>query len=154
LLSDRWNVTFVIALTLTVYITFVYAGGILRVEATMRKQRRRNAILPLKVMVIKGGAVHLAHTLDISASGVRLVVATQFAPGTQVFVEFKRRRAAGTVIWSKARKDSKYDHELGVQMRNAGSAFWGINLPLREADEGEGASIPFGELMKQLAKRA
>ena len=97
--------------------------GMVMVEATMRKQRRRNAILPLKVTIVDGSAIHLAHTLDISASGARLVVTSQFAPGTQVFVEFKRRRAEGTVIWSKARNDSKYDHELGLQMRNAGSAF-------------------------------
>jgi len=120
-----------------------------------RKQRRQKAILPLKVLVSVEGKTHLAHTLDISASGARIVLAGQIAPGTSITVEFKHRRSSGTAIWCKARRDSKYDHEVGIQLKSTDSTFWGIHLPMKEVDAREDvAAIPFSQFISSLSNQA
>ena len=91
-----------------------------------RNQRRAKGILPIKV-VLGDTTVVLAHTLDISASGVRVVLTRDLRPGATVTVEYKHRRAAGTVVWCRAVKGSKYDHEVGVHLQNAGAKFWGVS---------------------------
>lgn len=129
--------------------------GVMAKDMRNRRQRRQRAILPLKVFVGVGNKTHLGHTLDISASGARIVLAARIDPGTPVSVEFKHRRVNGTAVWCTALRDSKYDHVLGVHLPNAGSSFWGIHLPMNEADRTEGdAAIPFSQFMESLSKEA
>ena len=119
-----------------------------------RKQRRQKAILPLKVLVSVDGKNHLAHTLDISASGARIVLTNRIIPGTSITIEFKHRRAAGTAVWCKPLGDSKYDHEIGIRLNNANSNFWGIHLAMNEPDAPEHeAAIPFSEFMNSLSNQ-
>ena len=120
-----------------------------------RKQRRQKAILPLKVFVGVGNSTHLGHTLDISASGARIVLAARVAPGTPVSIEFRHRRTTGTAIWCTALRESKYDHVLGVHLPTAGTSFWGIHLAMNEVDAPEDvAAIPFSQFMESLSKEA
>ncbi len=116
-----------------------------------RAQRRQNAVLPLKVLINFAGNNHLAHTLDISASGARIVLGERISPGTSVSIEFRRRRTVGTTIWCKPLRGSKYNYEIGVRLKNAGSAFWGIDLPLNEPDSPEQvAAIGFPEFLSSI----
>ncbi len=120
-----------------------------------RTQRRQKAVLPLKISVTVEGKTHLAHTLDISASGARIVLAAKLSPGTSIGIDFRRRRATGTVVWCKPMSGSKYDHELGIHLPNADPSFWGVNLPMQEPDcPEELAAIPFKEFMNSLSKQA
>jgi hypothetical protein len=120
-----------------------------------RKQRRQRAILPLKVFVGVGNNTYLAHTLDISASGARLVLPVRIAPGTAVSIEFRHRRTTGTAIWCTGLRESKYDHVLGIHLPNAGTSFWGIHLAMNEVDAPEdAAAIPFSQFMQSLPGQA
>lgn len=120
-----------------------------------RKQRRQRAILPLKLYVGVGNKTYLAHTLDISASGARLVLPVKIAPGTTVSIEFKHRRATGTAAWCTGLRESKYDHVVGVHLPNAGTSFWGIHLAMNEVDAPEeAAAIPFSQFMESLSEQA
>jgi hypothetical protein len=119
-----------------------------------RKQRRQKAILPLKVFVGVGNSTYLGHTLDISASGARIVLAARIASGTAVSIEFKHRRVSGKVVWCKALLDSKYDHVIGVHLPNAGTSFWGIHLPMNEVDGREDvAAMPLSQFMESVTKQ-
>jgi hypothetical protein len=101
------------------------------------------------------GNSYLAHTLDISASGARIVLAKSLAPETEITLEFKRRRTMGTVVWCKRLGQSKYDHEIGLHLPRAGSNFWGITLPHSELETAEQApAIPFERFMEFLSKQA
>ncbi|HEU5404058.1 MAG TPA: PilZ domain-containing protein [Terriglobales bacterium] len=119
-----------------------------------RKQRRQKAILPLKLLVRSGNKTHLAHTLDISACGARVVIAEPIAPGTSLTIEFKHRRSSGTAVWCKPLRGSKFDHEMGIQLNTADAAFWGIHLPMREADTPRDSKpIPFSDFINSLTER-
>lgn len=122
--------------------------------ARKRKQRRQKAILPLKVYVGVGSSRYLGHTLDISASGARIVVTAQIPAGTPVSVDFKQRRTTGTAIWCIALREGKYDYLIGVQLPNAGSSFWGIQLPTNEADAPEDvAAMSFTQFLESTSNQ-
>jgi hypothetical protein len=121
-----------------------------------RCQRRKKAILPVKITVAGTNRAFLTHTLDISASGVRLVLASAVQPGEKVTIEHKRRRVVGTVAWQRPVQGSKFDIEIGIMLQNAGNDFWGIALPLNEPDEQEShglESIPFSKIMSLLSAK-
>lgn len=102
-----------------------------------------------------GNNTYLAHTLDISASGARLVLPVRIAPGTAVSIEFRHRRTTGTAIWCAGLRESKYDHVLGIHLPNAGTSFWGIHLAMNEVDAPEdAAAIPFSQFMQSLPGQA
>lgn len=121
-----------------------------------RNQRRQKAILPLKITLNADGKGHLAHTLDISASGARLVLTTQVPVNTPVSLEFKRRRVSGVVVWCKPVKGSKFDHEIGLRLLDSGTSFWGVALPMKEYDvePNELEPIPYEKVASMLSKPA
>ncbi len=120
-----------------------------------RKQRRQKAVLPLKVVLLVDGKTLLGHTLDISASGARIILSEQIAPGASITIEFRHRRISGKAMWCRPRANCKYDHEVGIQLQKAGSSFWGIDLPLHEIDAPEEpAVIPFNDFMDTASKQA
>lgn len=120
-----------------------------------RRQRRHKAILPIRIISTTDGTTSVAHTTDISASGARIVVTSGLTEGSSVTVEFKHRRTAARVVWCKPVKDRGFDHEAGLQLVNAGTTFWGVNLPLCEEDEEllETGSMPFERVMSLIGKR-
>jgi hypothetical protein len=117
-----------------------------------RSQRRQKAILPLKIILTADGKSQLGHSVDISASGVRAIVGAPLAAGTAINLEFKHKRAAGTVVWCRSLKDRKFEHEVGVALTNAGTAFWGVHMKLREVDRerDELESIPYDQVAQLL----
>ena len=103
------------------------------------------------------GTSCVAHTVDISASGARLIVTEVFTEGTLVSVEYKHRRTPATVIWCRPVKGRTFDNEVGLRLENAGTAFWGLSLPLCEEDDEplESGMMPFEKVMSLIShKRA
>ncbi len=117
-----------------------------------RTQRRQKAILPLKVTVTAGGKTHLAHSVDISASGAKIIVNEPFPIGTAITLEFKHKKASGTVRWCRSLRDRKFEHELGVSLTNSGTSFWGVHMKLREVDRepDELEAIPYEQVAQLL----
>jgi hypothetical protein len=120
-----------------------------------RSQRRQKAILPLKITMTADGKTQLAHSVDISASGVRVISSTPLAVGTAISVEYKHRRALGTVQWCRSLRDRKFEHEIGLLLTNAGTAFWGVHMKLREVDreQDELEAIPYDQVAQLLNQK-
>ncbi len=89
---------------------------------------RLTAILPLKVTVGADAQTHFIHTLDISASGARVIMPMALDPGSDLLLEYKQSRSRAIVVWTKPAKKSKRDFELGLKLLNAGPHFWLVEL--------------------------
>ena len=115
-----------------------------------RGQRRQRAILPLKI--VQSGTTYLGHTLDISASGARVIMTTELPTETAVTVEYKHRRVAAKIAWCRPMKGRKYEFEFGLKLQNAGSDFWGVKLSQSDPDldPAEVAKMPFAKVMTLL----
>lgn len=94
-------------------------------------QPRLNAILPLKVTVSSDAQTHFVHTLDISASGARVIMPLALDPGSDLILEYKQNRMRAIVVWSKPMKKSVRDHQLGLRLLNDGRRFWLVELSPR-----------------------
>jgi len=89
---------------------------------------RLNAILPLKVTVGSDAQTHFIHTLDISASGARVIMPMALDPGCDLVLEYKKNRTRAVVVWVKPIKKSSRDYELGLRLLNEGRRFWLVEL--------------------------
>ncbi len=120
-----------------------------------RTQRRQKAILPLKLTLTAEGKSHLCHSVDISASGARVIAGAPLPVGTAISIEYKHRRALGTVQWCKSLRDRKFEHELGLLLSNAGTSFWGVHMKLREVDreKDELEAIPYDQVAQLLNQK-
>jgi hypothetical protein len=120
-----------------------------------RTQRRQKAILPVRITLSEDGKTHLAHSVDISASGARIIASTPLPVGTAISVEYKHRRVLGTVQWCKSLRDRKFEHEIGLALTNAGTAFWGVQMKLKEVDreQDELETIPYERVAQLLNQK-
>jgi hypothetical protein len=120
-----------------------------------RRQRRHRAILPIKIVSATKGTSCVAHTVDISASGARVVVTDTFEEGTTVSVEYKHRRTPAKVIWCRPVKGRTFDQEIGLRLENAGTTFWGLSLPLCEEDDQplDSGTMPFEKVMSLISPK-
>ncbi len=89
---------------------------------------RLNAILPLKVTVGVDAQIHFIHTLDISASGARVIMPMALDPGSDLLLEYKQSRSKAIVVWAKPARKSNRDYELGLRLLNGGPHFWLVEL--------------------------
>ena len=94
----------------------------------MDKSPRLAAILPLKITVGTQADTHFVHTTDISASGVRLVLPFNLDRGSDVVLEYKKKRARAVVIWSKPMRRNSRDYAIGMQLLDDGQKFWLVDL--------------------------
>jgi hypothetical protein len=94
----------------------------------MDKSPRLDGILPLKVTVGTDSQVHFAHTLNISASGVRVIMPLALDPGRDVVLEYKKNRARAVVVWSRPMRKNSRDHEIGMRLLDDGQRFWMVEL--------------------------
>jgi hypothetical protein len=94
----------------------------------MDKSPRLAAILPLKLMIGSEADTHFVHTLDISASGVRLILPFSLDPGRDVVLEYKQKRARAVVAWSKPMHRSSRDYAIGMHLLDDGQKFWLVDL--------------------------
>ncbi len=98
-----------------------------------RNQKRVKAVLPLKVTVCADGQRYLAHSIDISASGARMIVPVGFDAGTEMFLEHKHRRCKAVAVWSK--QIAKNECQVGLRLLNREQAFWMVDLAMQEEDD-------------------
>lgn len=89
-----------------------------------RKSPRLTAILPLKVLVGTESEVLYAYTIDISASGVRIILPLALEEGCEVALEYKKNRARAVVAWSRQRSRTSNDFETGLRLLDDGQRFW------------------------------
>lgn len=98
---------------------------------TMAKSPRLHAILPLKILVGAETEPHLAHTLDISSSGLKVILPMALDTGKDVVLEYKKNRARAVVVWSKQKNKGSRDHEIGMRLLDDGQRFWLVQLAPR-----------------------
>ncbi len=94
----------------------------------MDKSPRLAAILPLKLTLGSEANTHFVHTMDISASGVKVVLPFNLDRGRDVVLEYKKKRARAVVIWSKPMRRNSNDYAIGMQLLDDGQKFWLVDL--------------------------
>ncbi len=96
-----------------------------------RQGKRTKAVLPVR---IKGndsaGNVfeELAHTLDVTASGVRLgAIRRALNTGENVTLFFRQRKLQFRVVWTKKMKGSS-EFQVGLEAVGQEREPWGLNF--------------------------
>ena len=105
------------------------------VAPTMNKSSapRRKMVLPVKVTVDK--ITHLAHTVDITPTGARLVAyQTPLLPGMIVGLQRGSKKRDFQVQW--VRRLSPNELQAGIECLQPQGNFWGVDL----SDEGSAAA--------------
>lgn len=100
-------------------------------ESNKRRGTRTKAVLPVRV---KGkdsnGKVfeELAHTLDVTATGLRLgSVRRELSVEDEVTVLFRQRRMQFRVVWTKKMKGTS-EFQVGLQALTREKEAWGLNF--------------------------
>jgi hypothetical protein len=94
----------------------------------MDRTPRLTAILPLKIIVGTESYTHFAHTVDISVSGVKVILPMALDPGSDVLLEYKKNRARAIVVWSKPMRRNSRDYQVGMRLLDDGQRFWLVDL--------------------------
>jgi hypothetical protein len=91
-----------------------------------RKATRRKVVLPVKVSV--GHVTHLAHTVDITSTGARLVAyQTHLQPRMIVGLQCGSKKRKFRVEWTK--RLSPNEIQAGIEcLQPPRSNFWGVDL--------------------------
>jgi hypothetical protein len=102
-----------------------------RVKTNRRRQDRIQAVLPVRV---RGTDAHgasfegLAHTLDLTPTGVRLgAIRQQLKVLDTLIILYHQRRMEFTVVWTKL-LDGKAEYQVGLQAFSQEKEPWGISL--------------------------
>ncbi len=101
------------------------------VDTRKRRDNRTKAVLPVK---IKGkdsagkAFEELAHTLDVTASGVRLgSVRRELSTGDEVTVFFRQRKMQFRVVWTRKMKGTS-EFQVGLQAFTQEKEAWGLRF--------------------------
>jgi len=90
-----------------------------------RKLLRRKMVLPVKVSVDK--VTHLAHTVDITSTGARLVAyRAPLQSGTIIGLQRGSKKAQFRVEWVKPLSSNEL--QAGIELLEPQNNFWGVNL--------------------------
>jgi len=90
-----------------------------------RKLLRRKMVLPVKVSVDK--VAHLAHTVDITSTGARLVAyRAPLQSGTIIGLQRGSKKAQFRVEWVKPLSPNEL--QAGIELLEPQNNFWGVNL--------------------------
>jgi hypothetical protein len=115
-------------------------------EANKRRGSRTKAVLPVR---IKGkdssGKVfeELAHTLDVTPTGVRLgSVRRELSAQDEVTIFFRQRRMQFRVVWTKKMKGTS-EFQVGLQALTQEKEAWGVNFadPAKETAQALSESL-------------
>lgn len=100
-------------------------------ESDKRRGSRTKAVLPVR---IKGkdstgkAFEELAHTLDVTATGVRLgSVRRELSVKDEITILFRQRRMQFRVVWTKKMKGTS-EFQVGLQALTQEKEAWGLNL--------------------------
>lgn len=101
------------------------------VAKTERQGKRTKAVLPVRIKGVDsaGNAFEeLAHTLDVTAAGVRLgAVRRELNVDEEVTLFFRQRKLQFRVVWTKKMKGSS-EFQLGLQAVGQEREPWGLNF--------------------------
>jgi hypothetical protein len=101
------------------------------VARTERRGKRAKAVLPVRVKGTDGGGnafEELAHTLDVTATGVRLgAVRRELNIGEELTLFFRQRKLQFRVVWTKKMKGTS-EFQVGLQAANHEREPWGLNF--------------------------
>jgi hypothetical protein len=107
-------------------------GNMPRFVMGKRRQKRTTMVAPVKMWIAgKSGAQesHLAHTLDISAHGVRLAgFQCELKPEALIEVQYRHKRARFRVLWIITAAGSR-EKRLGAECLEPQKDIWGAELP-------------------------
>lgn len=107
-------------------------GNMPRFVMGKRRQKRTTMVAPVKMWIAgKSGAQesHLAHTLDISAHGVRLAgFQCELKPEALIEVQYRHKRARFRVLWIITAAGSR-EKRLGAECLEPEKDIWGAELP-------------------------
>lgn len=114
-------------------------------ESNKRRGSRTKAVLPVR---IKGkdstGKVFedLAHTLDVTTTGVRLgSIRRELSVKDEITILFRQRRMQFRVVWTKKMKGTS-EFQVGLQALTQEKEAWGLNFaePAKQPVEAFSAS--------------
>lgn len=99
------------------------------VESNKRRGSRTKAVLPVRIKGkdSSGKAFEdLAHTLDVTTTGVRLgSVRRELSVEDQITVLFRQRRIQFRVVWTKKMKGTS-EFQVGLQALTQEKEAWGL----------------------------
>ncbi len=100
-------------------------------ESNKRRNSRTKAVLPVR---IKGkdstgkAFEELAHTLDVTASGIRLgSIRRELSAHDEVTIFFRQRRMQFRVVWTK-KMDGSSEFQVGLQALTQEREVWGLTF--------------------------
>ena len=109
------------------------AGG---TGANQRRGSRTKAVLPVR---IKGKDTagqpfeEMAHTLDVTTTGVRLgSIRRELNPQDEVTVFYRQRKMQFRVVWTKKMKGTS-EFQVGLQALTQEKEVWGLGLVERQS---------------------
>lgn len=101
------------------------------VARTERRGKRTKAVLAVRVKGTDAASKafeDLAHTLDVTPTGVRLgAVRRELNIGEEVTLFFRQRKLQFRVVWTKKMKGSS-EFQVGLQAVNHDREPWGLNF--------------------------
>jgi hypothetical protein len=108
-----------------------------------RSAPRRKMVLPVKVAVDK--VTHLAHTVDITPTGARLVAyQTPLLPGMIIGLQRGSKKKEFRVQWVK--QLSPNELQAGIECLQPQGNFWGVDL----SDEGSAGATESQQVLTTL----
>jgi len=109
------------------------AGG---TGANQRRGSRTKAVLPVR---IKGKDTagqpfeEMAHTLDVTTTGVRLgSIRRELNPQDEVTIFYRQRKMQFRVVWTKKMKGTS-EFQVGLQALTQEKEVWGLGLVERQS---------------------
>jgi len=119
------------------------------VETRKRRQQRAKAVLPVRVRgrdVAGESFEQLAHTLDVTTSGVRLgSVRRQLQALDSLTVFYRQRKMEFRVIWTRLMKGTT-EYQVGLQATMHDRDAWWLNLSDSKVRETPQPASPAGVL--------
>jgi hypothetical protein len=114
------------------------------VEANKRRGSRTKAVLPVRIKGKDGSGKafeELAHTLDVTPTGVRLgSVRRELGAKDEVTILFRQRRMQFRVVWTKKMKGTS-EFQVGLQALTQEKEAWGLAF----ADQANQSAQPLSE---------
>jgi len=110
------------------------------VETNKRRGSRTKAVLPVRIKGkdSSGKAFdELAHTLDLTPTGVRLgSVRRELGAQDEVTIFFRQRKMQFRVVWTKKMKGTS-EFQVGLQALTQEREAWGVNFaePAKQAPQ-------------------
>ena len=100
-------------------------------ETRKRRTGRTKAVLPVRIKGKDSSGrtfEELAHTLDVTAKGMRLgSIRREFSTKDEVTILFRQRRIRFRVVWTKRMKVGS-EFQVGLQALTPERDVWGLNF--------------------------